>query len=327
MDLLRKLVTSFGPSGHEDEVAELIINEIKDYVDDIKRDSLGNVIAFKKGAGQGKIMTTAHMDQIGILVTNVDKNGYLRFANVGYVDPYVIISSNVRFKNGTIGTIWREEKKDIKNLKLSELYIDIGASSKEAAISMVNVGDFGVFVSNFIINEDRISSGALDDRIGCYILIQSIKEIKNPESDIYFVFTVQEETFISGAVTSAFAIEPESAIVVDVTDTGDTPECYSMSVKMGDGCTIKVMDRGLICHPKIKQYLTDIAEKNNIKYQYEVLEYGTTDGRAIHTSKTGVLTGVISIPSRYIHSPQEMIDMKDVNSAITLLTKALQQYK
>ena len=327
MEFLRKLVTAFGPSGNEDEVAEIIINEIKDYVDDVKIDRLGNVVAHKEGTGIAKVMTTAHMDQIGIMITAVDKNGYIWFTNVGYVDPYVVLSHNVKFKNGTIGTIWREEKNEIKNLKLSNLYIDIGAKDLEDAIKKVNVGDFGVFVSNFEVLGDRVSSGALDNRIGCYVLVETIKKMKKPVADVYFVFTVQEETYISGAVTSAYAIEPDGAIVVDVTDTGDTPECNRMSVKMGEGCTIKVMDRGLITHPKIKKHLTSIADKNNIKYQFEVLEIGTTDGSVIHTTRAGVLTGAISIPSRYIHSTQEMIDMKDVEGAIKLLTKALEEYK
>lgn len=327
MELLKKLVLTFGPSGNEDEVAEIIINEIKDYVDDIKIDRLGNVIALKVGTGIAKVMTTAHMDQIGVMITAVDKNGYLRFTNVGYVDPYVVLSHNVRFKNGTVGTIWREEKNEIKSLKLSNLYIDIGAKDFEDAIKKVNVGDFGVFASNFEVLGDRVSSGALDDRIGCYVLTETIKKMKKPTANVYFAFTVQEETYVSGAVTSAYSIEPDAAIVVDVTDTGDTPECNNMSIKMGEGCTIKVMDKGLICHPKIKKHLTKIAEKNNIKYQFEVLEFGTTDGSVIHTTRAGVLTGAISIPSRYIHSTQEMIDMKDVKGAIELLTNALEEYK
>jgi putative aminopeptidase FrvX len=285
------------------------------------------MFAVKKGNGTAKIMTCAHMDQIGVMITNVDKNGFLRFTNVGGLNPHVILSNNVRFKNGTVGTIWYEEKKELKDLKLSNLYIDIGVDTKEEALKKVNVGDFGVFASKFETMGDRISVGALDDRIGCYILMEAVKKMKKPEGDVYFVFTVQEETFVSGALTSAYAIEPDSAIAVDVTGTGDTPETHNMSVKMGEGCAIKVMDKGLICHPQMKKYLTELAENNKIKYQYEVLEFGATDGMAIHTSKTGVMTGVISIPSRYVHSPQEMVDMKDVRGAIDLLTIALENHK
>lgn len=326
MELLKKLTSAFGPSGYEDEVAEIIIEEIKDYVDEIRRDRLGNVIALKKGSGASKVMTTAHMDQIGVMITNIDKDGFLRFTNVGYVDPYVVLSHNVIFKNGTVGTVYKEDKADIKGLKLSNLYIDIGAPNKEEAMKLIGVGDFGVFLSKFTEQGNRVSSGALDDRIGCYVLIEAIKKMKKPSGDVYFVFTVQEETYTSGAVTSAYAIEPDAAIVVDVTATGDTPECNTMSVKMGEGCTIKVMDKGLICHPKIKNYLKSKAEENNISYQYEVMEFGATDGMMIHTSKTGVLTGVISIPSRYVHSPSEMVDKRDVECAINLLYKALESY-
>lgn len=327
MELLEKLAKTFGPSGNETEVGNLIIDEIKNYVDDIKKDRLGNVIALKKGKSSSKIMTAAHMDQIGVMVTTVDKNGFLRFMSIGYVEPYVALSQKVIFKNGVVGTIWREEKKDIKNLKNSDLFIDIGAENREAALGKISIGEFGVFRSEFNIQGSRLSSGALDDRLGCYVLIETIKKLENPNSDVYFVFTVQEETYISGAMTSSYEIEPDSAIVVDVTATGDIPECRTMEVKLGDGCTIKVMDRGLICHPEIKDYLTRISEENGIKYQYEVLEAGTTDGYKIHTVKSGIKTGVISIPTRYIHSTQEQVDIRDVDNAIKLLTLALKNYK
>ena len=240
MELLNKLTAAFGPSGYEDEVADIIIDEIKPYVDEIKRDRLGNIIALKKGRTNKKIMTSAHMDQIGVMVSYIEKEGYLRFTNVGWVDPYAILYHIVRFKNGVTGIISKEDKKDIKDLKLKDLYIDIGASSKEDAESKVRIGDFAVFESFFKSVGDRVYSGALDDRIGCYILIEAAKRLKDNKSDVYFTFTVQEETYTSGAATSAFAIEPDMAVVIDVTDTGDTPNCNAMAVKMGDGAAIKV---------------------------------------------------------------------------------------
>lgn len=327
MELLKGLTGIFGPSGNEEDVASFIIEEMKDYVDEINIDRLGNVIALKKGSSINKIMTTAHMDQIGIMVTDIDKNGFIRFTSVGYVDPFTVLYHNVVFKNGTMGIIAREEKKNVKEIKLGDLYIDIGASTKEEALKLVNIGDFGVFKSNFIENGSRVSTGAMDDRIGCYVLMEAAKRIKNPKSDIYFVFTVQEESYLSGAATSAYAIEPDCAIVVDVTDTGDTPNCNRMSVKMGEGAAVKVMDRGMITHPRVKRYLIDKAEENNIKYQFEVLEYGATDGAEIHVSKSGVMTGAISIPSRYIHTPQEVVDMRDVEGAVQLLAKALEEFE
>lgn len=331
MELLRKLTSAFGPSGNEDEVAKIIINEINNYADEVKRDRLGNVIAVKRrfnnDSNNKKLMLAAHMDQIGVMITEIDERGYLRFTNVGYIDPYSVLYHNVVFKDGTIGVVAREEKKEIKNLKLEDLYIDIGALNREDAKVKVGIGDFGVFKSNFVADGDRVTSGALDDRIGCYVLIEAIKKIKNNISDIYFVFTVQEESYISGAATSAYAIDPDCAIVVDVTDTGDTPNGNRMALKMGEGAAIKVMDRGMICHPEVKNLLTDIVEKHGIKHQFEVLEAGKTDGSQIHVSRSGVPTGGVSIPTRYIHTPQEFIDMKDVKDAIDIIVKSAEKYK
>lgn len=327
MELLRKLTTTFGPSGCEDKIAEVIIEEIKDYVDEVRKDRLGNVIALKKGNGKGRIMMAAHMDQIGVMITEVEKEGFLRFVPVGGVSPHIILGHNVEFANGTVGVIFKEGKKEMKDLKLGDMYIDIGASSKEDAEKKVRIGDFGIFKSNFIVDGDRVTTGALDNRVSCYALIEAAKRMKKAEYDSYFVFTVQEETYTSGAATSAYAIEPDCSIVVDVTSTGDTPNCHRMAVKLEDGAAIKVMDAGMVCHPMMKRYLEDTAKKYNIKHQFEVLEFGSTDGAEIHVSKAGVPTGAISIPTRYIHTPVETVDMKDVEASIELLVKAIEDYK
>lgn len=327
MELLRKLTSAFGPSGCEDKIAEVIIEEIKDYVDEVKRDRLGNVIALKKGNGKGRIMMAAHMDQIGIMVTEIEKEGFLRFISVGGVSPHIILGHNVLFDNGTVGIIFKESKKEMKELKLSDMYIDIGASNKEEAEKKVRIGDLGIFKSNFVVDGDRVTTGALDNRISCYALIEAIKRLKKAEYDSYFVFTVQEETYTSGAATSAYAIEPDLSIVVDVTSTGDTPNCHRMAVKLGEGAAIKVADYGMICHPMVKKYLEDTAKKYDIKHQFEVLEFGMTDGAEIHVSRAGVPTGAISIPTRYIHTPVENCDMKDVNASIELLVKAIEDYR
>lgn len=327
MELLKKLTGAYGPSGNEDKVAEIIMEEIKLYVDEVKRDRLGNVIALKKGNGKGKLMMAAHMDQIGVMITEVEKEGFLRFVNVGGVYPHVILGHNVVFENGTTGVIAAEGKIEMKDLKLRDMYIDIGASSKEEAAKSVKIGDFGVFKSNFVVNGDRVSSGAMDNRVSCYIQIEAAKKMKKAEYDAYFVFTVQEETYTSGAATSAYAIEPDAAIVVDVTATGDTPNCPRMAVKLGEGAAIKIMDRGMITHPKMKKFLEETAVKHNIKFQFEVLEFGGTDGMEIHVTKAGVPTGVISIPTRYIHTPIETISMSDVENVIELLVKAIEDYR
>lgn len=327
MELLKKLTGTFGPSGYEGKIAEVIMEEIKPYVDEIRQDRLGNVIALKKGNGKGKLMMAAHMDQIGIMVTDIEKEGFLRFVAVGGVSPYVILGHNVVFENGTVGVISKESKIEMKDLKLKDMFIDIGACCKEEAIKLVNIGEFGVFKSHFVVNGDIASSGAMDNRLSCYVQIEAAKRMKKSEYDAYFVFTVQEETFGSGGATSAYAINPDAAIAVDVTATGDTPNCHRMAVKLGNGAAIKVMDRGMITHPMIKKYLEETAIKHNIKFQFEVLEFGGTDGAEIHVSRSGVPTGVISIPTRYIHTPTETVDMKDVESVIDLLVKAIEDYR
>lgn len=326
MELLKKLTEAFGPSGYEADVSDIIADEIKKYTDDVRKDRLGNVIALKKGSGKGKLMITAHMDQIGVMVTNIDKNGFLRFTNVGGINPHIIEAQRVRFKSGTIGIIAYEEKKHLKDIKLSNMYIDIGASTKEEAAEKVEIGEFGVFCSEYVDLGKRISSGALDNRLGCYAVIEAAKLIKDNTADVYYVFTVQEETFSSGAGTSAFAIEPDGAIVVDVTDTGDTPECNDMAVKLGLGAAVKIMDRSMISHLSMKNYLIETAKKNNLAYQLEILEAGGTDGGEIHRTGSGVVTGAVSIPTRYIHTQQEVADKDDIKGVIELLKCAAEAY-
>lgn len=326
MEGLEALLKQFGPSGSETKIAEEIVKQIKPYADEIEIDTLGNVIALKKGTRLGKMMLAAHMDQIGIMITHINDKGFMRFTHVGGLNPYAILYKSVIFENGTIGTICPEGKSDMKNLKLSNLYVDIGTGSKEETEKSVSIGDYAVLKSDISTFGTRVSSGALDDRIGCYVMIEVMKKLEKPEMDVYFVFTVQEETYTSGASTSAYKIDPDCSIVIDVTSTGDIPNANPMAVTLGKGAAIKVMDGGMICHPAVRRHLQDTAEKYSIDYQLEVLEYGATDGGEIHITKSGVPTGAVSIPSRYIHTPNEMVDMKDVQDAIELVTKAVQEY-
>lgn len=326
MELLKKLVGTFGPSGEEDRVIDVIEDEVKKYADEVMRDKSGNITAFKKGTRSGKMMLAAHMDQIGVVILDIDRGGFIRFADIGGVDPYSILYHSVVFENGICGVVAREEKKDISSLKTGDLYIDIGAKDKEDALKKVSIGDFGVFKSDFIENGDRISCAALDDRIGCYVMIETLKRVKKPAMDTYFVFTSQEETYSSGAATAAYRIEPDCSIVIDVTDTGDTINGIRSAVKMGDGAAVTIMDKGLISHPEINRCLVDAAKKNSIKYQFDVAEAGATDGAKIHVTKSGVKTGALSIPTRYMHTSHEVVDMNDVESAINIMVKVVEDY-
>ncbi len=322
--LLKKLVDTYSPSGMEERIKDVIAEEIKDYVDEMKVDTLGNLIARKKGNGK-KIMIAGHMDQIGLMITDIDEKGFLRFTNVGGISPFISLNQRVIFENGTIGVIHCEHLEDIGKMKLDKMFIDIGVSSKEEAEKQVMIGDVCVYHNSYYENENRVMTGALDDRIGCYVMIEALKQLSRTENDIYMVFTVQEEVGLRGAKTSAFGINPDIGISLDVTATGDTPKARPMAVSLDKGAAIKVKDNSLITHPKIRKIMIETAKENNIDYQFEVLEYGGTDSGAIHITREGVPSGVISIPTRYIHTSSELASKKDINSCISLLTKMLEK--
>lgn len=286
VELLKKLTKEFGPSGNEGNIRDLIKSEIEGCVDSFQEDALGNLIARKKGNGK-KIMISAHMDQIGFIVTDIDKDGFLRFGNIGGISPTVSLSQRVIFQNGTIGAINSEPVEDSSKLELNKMYIDIGAKNKEDAEKYVSVGDMCIYCSEFSDNENVVFTPYLDDRVGCFIAIEALKTIKENVNDLYFVFSVQEEVGLRGAKTAAYSIEPDLGIAVDVTTHGDTPKAKLFAVGLHKGAAIKVKDNSVISHPLVRESLKKIAKEKNIPYQLEVLEFGGTDAGAIHTSKLG----------------------------------------
>lgn len=323
--LLELLTGAYGPSGSEEDIREVIKKEVRDHVDEVYTDALGNLIAVKKGKGR-KVMLAAHMDQIGLIITGIDDNGFLRFSNVGGVSPLNVIHRKVRFQNGVTGVVsYETELEDIKNLKLSKMYIDIGAKTKDEAKAYVNIGDVAVYDAPLAVCGDRVTGCAMDDRAGCAVLVETLKRVRNTDHELYFVFTVQEEVGLRGARTSAYSIMPDIGIAVDVTLTGDTPKSRPMAIKLGEGPAIKVKDASVIAHPKVKELMIQRAGEAGIPYQLEVLEAGGTDSGAIHLTGSGVPSGVISIPCRYVHSAQEMVDLKDMTQAVELLLTILEK--
>ncbi len=315
MELLRKLTNEFGPSGREDGIRELIKAECAQYADEIYTDALGNLTVHKKGSGK-KIMLAAHMDEIGCAVTYIEKEGYLRFSAVGGLYNKDLNARRVKFSNGTVGIIGCDE--DNKDRKISKMYIDIGAKNREEAEKLVSVGDMCVFLGEFSEQGENVISKALDNRAGCYVLIEALKKAKS-DNDLYFVFTVQEEVGLRGAKTSAYGIMPDYALAIDVTDAGDTPENIKIATKLGGGACIKVMDRSVLCDSYVRSVLIELAKNNGISYQLEVMTDGGTDAGAISLTGAGVKTGGISIPTRYIHSPAEMANKSDINACVDLL--------
>lgn len=316
-DLMKKLSDCFSPSGREKNVRELITNEIKDFVDEIRVDALGNLIARKKGTAK-KILFSAHMDQIGLIITHVDEKGFLRFSNVGGVHPKEIIGLRIIFDNGFEGVVCSEKLEDKDKVTMDKLFLDVASTNKEFVKNNFKVGDMCVFKSEYYENEDCVICKAADDRIGCYILIEALKNHPKTDNDVYYVFSVQEEVGCRGAKTAGYSINPDLAIALDVTATGDSEDGIKMDVKLGEGAAIKIMDKSMITHPEVKDLLTDLAIQNNIKYQYEVLEFGGTDAGPIHLSKEGIPSGVISIPTRNLHSSGEIFNKSDILECIKL---------
>lgn len=328
IETTRKLVETFGPSGHEDQIRSIIQAEIADLADEIRVDTLGNLIATLNGDGSGRrVMLAAHMDEIGVIVTYIDEKGFLRFGNVGGVRPALCVGNRVKFANGTIGTIW-VEKRDKPNSapSLGQLYIDVGASDR--ASCPVQVGDMAGFDRSFVPQGDRWTAKSMDDRIGCVILIQVMRAIQEQKitlpNTVHFCFSVQEEVGIRGAQTSAFGLKPEIGIAVDVTLTGDTPKPYPMAVSLGEGPAIKIKDGRMISHPGLVQRMIEKATEAEIPYQLEVLTGGSTDASAMQMNQAGVIAGCISIPCRYVHSVSETVDANDVRNAAKLLLACLQ---
>ena len=319
MDLLKKLTECNSVSGNEKNISNFIKEYVSSYADEIREDALGNLIVRKKGAGK-KIMLAAHMDEIGIIVTFIDEDGFIRFSSVGGLYTKELLGRRVQFENGTVGVISMDG--DEKEPKIQKMFVDIGASNREEAQKCVKIGDTACFMGELIkLSENRVMSKAMDNRIGCYILLKALEASDNPKNDMYFVFTTQEEVGLRGAKTAAYGVDPEIAVSVDVTDTGDIPKCPHMAVRLGMGAAIKVMDRSCMCNPYVRELLINISKENNIPYQLEVLTAGGTDAGAINISRGGVLTGGLSVPTRYIHSPSEVIDMADAQACTDIIVK------
>jgi len=324
--LIQKLVETTSPSGYESQIRAVIRAEIEKYVDEMKVDALGNLIA-RKGAGSKggqKVMLSAHIDEIGIIATHVDENGFVRFTTVGGVRPLNCVGGRVRFLNGRIGVIGVERTEDASRIPaIEQMFIDLGFTSRKDA--SVKVGDIAAFERPFTDLGDRLVSKAMDDRIGVAVLIETLRQLKDTPHQLFFVFSTQEEVGLRGATTAAFGVDPELGVAVDVTGSGDTPKGMKMEVSLGKGPAIKVRDGGMLSDPRVVDWMVRTAEKARLPYQLEVLEGGTTDARAIQLARAGVPVGCLSIPTRYIHSPSEMVDYNDVQNSVRLMVALLSQ--
>lgn len=341
MELLKKLSSASGVSGSEKEVANIIKEELEKYVDEIEIDHMGNVIATKKGKKNApSIFLDAHMDEIGLMVKYIDKNGFIFFTTVGGINDQMLMNQSVTFRTkigdvmGIIGSkpihlMDTDERNRI--IKSRDMFIDIGTSSKEETEELINIGD--VATINGVYSESApgyILGKALDDRVGCYILVEVMKRIKS-SATVHAVGTVQEEVGLKGAKVSSFKLNPDYAIALDVTPTGDYPgiSLKEANVKIGKGPAIIVADgggRGLIANRDLNAKFKKIAEENNIQVQFEISDSGTTDGMQIHLNREGIPTTGVSIPTRYIHTPVSVCYKSDIEEAIVLLVEFINNF-
>jgi len=276
-------------------------------------------------------MLAAHMDEIGFMVSFVDKDGFLRFSPVGGFDPKTLIAQRVIVHGredigGVIGSkpihILEEEERK-KPPKIKDLFIDVGLNKEEVS-KLVKPGDFVTLDRNFKeINDKIITAKAFDDRVGVYIMLEALKQIKDYEVDIYAVATTQEEVGLRGAIVSSFSIEPDVGIALDVTIASDLPGTKEEEVitSLGGGVAISLMDSYTISNKKLVDFLRKIAEENNIKFQTDILLGGGTDAGAIQRSKTGVPVCTLSVPTRYVHSVVEMCHQEDIENSVRLVVK------
>ncbi len=335
--LLKQLSEVAGIPGWEDRVRELVKKELKGLVDEIRVDALGNVIAHKKGKGK-KVMIAAHMDEIGFYVKHVDDKGFLRVQNVGGFDTRNLFARQVTVhtSKGDLLGLMNPGAKPIhlstpdernKVPVLAEFFIDTGLSS-EAVKKQVRVGDPVTLQQEAKELGDFFTGKAMDDRVAVFVVLESLKQLKskNLPYDVYAVFTTQEEVGLRGAVTSAYGVEPDIGIALDITLASDlpgTPPDQAVTV-MGNGVAIKVMDSYSISDRGLVQAFVDLAQKKKITYQMEVLPLGGTDAGAIQRSRAGVPSITLSIPTRYVHTVTECVHVDDVRATIELLNAYLQ---
>ena len=321
--LIKKMVETPGPSGQEQLIRAAILEEIQGSADEIRTDAMGNLIA-RKGSKQPnglRIMISAHMDEIGLMVTHVDEDGFVRFISIGGVSPLTCIGGRVIFMNGQRGVIGCERLEPNALPTLEKLFIDVGATSREDC--PVKVGDVCGFERPFLDLGKHLVAKSMDNRISVVVAIEALRALKASPHEVYFVFSVQEEVGLRGSATAAYGLDPDVGLAVDVTRTGDTPRTAKMEVALDKGPAVKVRDSSFIADPRVVDWMAATAKAANIPYQMEVLEAGGTDGRSIQLARAGVPAGCLSIPCRYIHTPSEMVSRMDVENAIRLLVELL----
>jgi len=330
LNLFSEICVTPGAPGYEDRIREVVLREVKSLVDEVKVDNMGNVIALKKGKENKKVMAAAHMDEIGFMVTHIDDKGFLRFHNLGDFDPKTLTAQRVivHGKKDLVGVMGSkpihlmtaEERNKVA--LLHDYFIDLGMPKSEVE-KYISVGNPVTRQREMIEMGNCINCKSIDNRVSVFILIEALRNMKQPPYDFYAVFTVQEEVGLRGASVAAHHIEPDFGIGLDTTIAFDTPgsHAHEQVTTLGGGAGIKIMDSSTICDPRMISFMKDVADRHKIKWQAEILPAGGTDTAGLQRQgKTGAIAGAISIPTRHIHQSIEMADKTDIQNCIDLLT-------
>jgi endoglucanase len=309
---LIKLINAFSISGAEDEIKNIIRNELTDINCSIKEDKIGNIVV-KLGQGQEKFMICSHMDSIGFMVSYVEEDGLIRAEKIGDFNCNNVCHSFIRFKNGTVGKVL---------VNKDEIFIDIGAKNKKGAVAKVKEGDTACLVGPYLeFASNNLVSPSLDNKIGCYILLRLIKEIKNTDSEVYFVFSSQEKLGGRGARAAAYDIDPDFCIIIDLENAKDAID-HSNKIEIDKGPVLKLMGNSIIMHEHIKSMLEESANKININIQYSINK-GNSDGALIQKERAGIRIGEIAVPCKYKNSISEMVSVNDIEDTIKIIKEVL----
>ncbi|HDS58787.1 MAG TPA: M42 family peptidase [Thermoplasmatales archaeon] len=335
---LQRLSQAPGISGHEDSVRAIVSEALEEHVDDIRFDKLGNLIATRNGS-ESAVMVAAHLDEIGLMVKHVDDKGFIRFVKFGgwfdqtLLNNRVVVHAPRGDVYGVIGSkpphIMKSEEKK-KTVKAEDMFIDVGIQDRQEADALGIRPGTPITLDRSLVTLQghRVCGKALDDRAGVAMMVEAVRQTA-AEVTVYAVGTVQEEVGLKGARTSAFGLDPDAALVSETAVAGDHPgiEEKDAALKLGEGPALTVTDasgRGLIASPSIMRWLEDTARQHDIPYQLEVSSGGTTDATAIHLTRAGVPCGVVSVPTRYLHSGVEVLDLRDLQSGARLMARALE---
>ena len=333
--LLKSVCEIAGAPGFEQRVRNLVIDEIKDHVDEYNVDNLGNIYAIKRGKSDRKVMIGAHLDEIGFIVTHIDDNGFLRFHTLGGFDPKTLTAQRVivHGKKDLIGVMGSkpihimEPEERGKPVKIKDYFIDLGMSRAEV-LKYIEVGNPITRDRELIEMGNCVNCKSIDNRVSVFILIEALKRMKHLPFDVYGVFTVQEEIGIRGASVAAHNINPDFGFGLDTTIAYDVPGAQPEEIvtQLGKGAGIKVMDSSTVCDYRMVKYMKEIAEKHNITWQPEILPAGGTDTAGIQRmGKHGAIAGAVSIPTRHIHQVIEMASKEDIKLATDLLVNCVQE--